>query len=58
MATTLEQRYQIIRMAVFDPRYLVTHTKCDEADFTRLIDEIIALIELKPSVPERDNCNG
>lgn len=42
-----EARYHLIRMAVFDPVYLIENTECDDKDFTCLIDEIVRLKELE-----------
>lgn len=41
-----EARYHLIRMAVFDPVYLLENNVCDDQDFTQLIDEIVRLKEL------------
>ena len=45
----LETRMERIRMAVFPVQYVVDNTVADDADHTRLIDEVVALQELKIS---------
>ena len=40
------ESYQLIRMAVFNPEYLITHMEFTDEDFTLLIDEIVRLQEL------------